>query len=101
MRRPNIPLYLGEGESIPKRPADPTFLKVLPIDVDDPQYIIPDPKSFVEGQEVVIISGTFAGQIGALKAWTGTSFAILLKIEGEEGGEHCISSPTFAKNKKD
>ena len=80
-------------ESIPKRPVDPIFLKVLPIDVDEPQYITPDPTSFAEEQEVVIISGTFAGQIGALKAWTGTSFAILLKIEGEEGGNIVYLAP--------
>ena len=80
------PFVSWGGESIPKRPIDPTFLKVLPIDVDDPRYIIPDPTSFIEGQEVAIISGTFAGQIGVLKAWTGTSFTILLKVEGEEGG---------------
>ena len=80
------PFVSWGGESVPKRPVDPTFLKVLPIDVDDPRYIIPDPTSFIEGQEVVIISGTFAGQIGVLKAWTGTSFTTLLKVEGEEGG---------------
>ena len=61
------PFVSWGGESIPKRPVDPTFLKVLPIDVDDPQYILPNPTSFVEGQEIVIIFGTFAGQIGALK----------------------------------
>ena len=48
----------------------------------------------------MIIFGTFAGQIGVLKAWTGTSFTILLKVEGEEGRNIAYLAPLLIRIKR-
>ena len=48
----------------------------------------------------MIISGTFARQIGALKAWIGTYFIILLKIEGEEQGNIAYIAPPLLRIKR-